>query len=86
MHARFVLFVAAALMSGQAFAAGPAKPAPQAQPQPQHVTPQVVLASADDVHATPPSDPQAPSAPKRRVARVTTCRCGDAAPQPDDQQ
>jgi hypothetical protein len=86
MHVRFVLIAAATLVSGQALAAGPAKPAPKIQPQPEHVSPQVVLASGLDVHTTPPVDPQAAATPKRRVARVTTCRCGDDAPQPDDQQ
>lgn len=85
MHARFILIAAAALTSAAAFAAEPSKPAPQPSAQPQHASPQVVLASAAQV-APAPADPQAQPAaatPKKRVGRVTTCRCGDQLPQPD---
>ena len=42
----------------------------------------VVLASASEAPAPSAADGQRPRDPaKRRIARVTTCRCGD--PQPD---
>ncbi|MGE5563461.1 MAG: hypothetical protein ACM3ZV_09140 [Bacillota bacterium] len=79
MTARFVLIAAASLFSASAIAAdaptAPVHPAVQPQSAP------VVLASADQVRA-PSADQQAPAQPKRRIARVTTCRCGD--PQSSD--
>ena len=74
MYARFVLIAAASLVSASAFAGdAPSVPVhPAAQPQ----SAPVVLASADQVRA-PSADQQAPAQPKRRIARVTTCRCGD---------
>jgi hypothetical protein len=89
MFSRFVLIAAATLMSASAYAAGPARPSAQsaAQPQPEsQVAPaQVMLASADDVRASATADQQAPAARKRpRIARVTTCRCGD--PQAQQEQ
>ena len=85
MNARFILIAAAALMSASALAAEPcegscAEPPAQPQHQPQ---PQVVLASAEDAHAPTPADQQSPTPPKRRIARVTTCRCGDQQAQPE---
>jgi hypothetical protein len=77
MKARFVL-VAATLISGSAFAAQPVKPASQPAAAPQNVSAPIVLASADDVRQPAATEQQAPTAPKRRIARVTTCRCGDA--------
>jgi len=88
MYARFALIAAATLASANAFAAEPVK---TAQPQPsqaQPVSAQVVLASADDVRAPAGTDHQtAPTPPKpHRIARVTTCRCGDLVPQASDEQ
>ena len=82
MFARFVLIAAIALASGSAYAA-PAKPAPQPSSQAQPAPHEVVLASADDASAPPANAPQAPAAPKRRIGRVTTCRCGDQPAQPE---
>jgi hypothetical protein len=86
MNTRFILIAAAALTSASAFAAEPSKPAQHASAQPQHASPQVVLASASEAPSPGPSAEQAqeaPAAPKKRVGRVTTCRCGDQLPQPD---
>jgi hypothetical protein len=86
MHARFVLIAATMLMSVNASAAEPSKPAQAPSAQPQHGSPQVVLASAAQVGSPAPADQQAQPAatpPKKRVGRVTTCRCGDQPPQPD---
>jgi hypothetical protein len=78
MQARLMIIAAAALTIATSAFAEPAKPH-AAQP-PQAATPpaEVVLASADTVHETAPSADQ-PTAPAKRprVARVTTCRCGD---------
>jgi len=84
MHVRFVLFAAATLISASAFAAEPIKPPVQPAAQQQLAPAQVVLASADDVRTPPVGDQQVPTPPKRpRVARVTTCRCGDPQAQPE---
>ena len=88
MHARFAFIAAVTLTSVSAFAAEPVKPA-QAQPsQAQPVSAQVVLASADDVRAPVGVEHQTtPSQPKpHRIARVTTCRCGDLVPPASDEQ
>ena len=76
------LVIAAALIGGSPALAEPAKsPEPQAQqPQPQSAK-TVMLASADTVKAAA-TDAAQPAQPKRRIGRVTTCRCGD--PQPGD--
>jgi hypothetical protein len=87
MNARFVLIAAATLMSGQAFAAEPVKAPAQATAQP-HSAPAaapVVLASAGDVRAPSTADQQAPTPPKRHLVRVTSCRCGDQAADPEAQ-
>ena len=58
-----------------------AKPA-QTQVRPS----QIVLASAEKVRGTSPEAAQANSVPaKRRAPRVTTCRCGDPQPDPENQ-
>ena len=87
MHARFVLIAAFAAMSAQAFAAEPAKPAPQPAGQPQQAPADVVLASAERVQAPAPASQQPTVAPKpHRLGRVMSCRCGDQQAQPDDDQ
>ena len=82
MFARFVLIAAIALASGPAYAA-PAKPAPPPPSQPQRAPHEIVLASADNVGTPPANAQQAPAPPKRRIGRVTTCRCGDQSAQPE---
>lgn len=82
MHARFVL-IAAALTSANAYAAEPHKLPDQTAAQSQPAQPRVVLASAEISAATAPAEQSAPIPGKpARIARVTTCRCGD--PQPSD--
>ena len=46
---------------------------------------QVVLASAEQVRAEVPAETQAAATPPKRprAARVTSCRCGDQAAQPE---
>jgi hypothetical protein len=84
MIARFSLIAAAALMCASALTAEPSKaPAPAPAPTQHQPQPQVVLASAEDAQAPTPADQQSPTPPKRRVARVTTCRCGDQQAQPE---
>ena len=83
MNLRFVLF-GAALISGSAFAAEPPKAPVERAAQPQQTNSPVVLASADDLRdqgAQPSTTPA-----KHRVARVTTCRCGDQQPTDSDAQ
>jgi hypothetical protein len=85
MHARFVLIAAAMLTSVNASAAEPSKPAQPTSAQPQHGSPQVVLASAAQVANSAPADaqPQATPTPPKKRGRVSTCRCADQLPQPD---
>jgi hypothetical protein len=84
LRAPLAAIAAAAVMT----AAGAAQPAKtdSRQPAPTHiVAAPVILASASEVRAPSTADAQRPADPgKRRIARVTTCRCGD--PQPDDAQ
>lgn len=73
---------------GGAAMAEPPKGAPAKPAQTPARATQIVLASAEQVRGTSPEAAQANSAPaKRRVPRVTTCRCGDpqAAPENQDQ-
>jgi hypothetical protein len=55
----------------------PVQPASQPSSRP------IVLASADAVKAPAAAAEQPAPAKKPRVARVTTCRCGDQIPQDD---
>jgi hypothetical protein len=86
MSVRAVLIVAATLMSASTLSAEPPKAPAHPQAHPQSRPAEVVLASADEsANASPGVTEQNPAPAKRpRVARVTTCRCGD--PQdPQDQ-
>jgi hypothetical protein len=77
------IVLAAALTATAAFAE-PAKP--QSQESSQTPSRPVVLASAEGAKApVAAADQQAP-AKRPRVARVTTCRCGDPVPQEDDSE
>lgn len=87
MHTRFVLIAVVALVSAGGAGAepqkAPAKPTAQLQP----ALPRVMLASADTVRSTAAPEPQAQLQAKRpRIARVTTCRCGDPQPSDSDDQ
>ncbi len=85
MNVRFISIAAATAMAASAHAAEPAKPSPQPAPQAQQ-RPDVVLASADRLQApAAPSDQQVTTPRPHRVARVTTCRCGDQQAEPDGQ-
>jgi len=81
-----VTLIAAAMMIGSAVAAeAPRGGTPTAVPLQSGRT-EVVLASAEAIHAPAPEAAQPSPAPaKRRIARVTTCRCGDPQPDPDSQ-
>ena len=83
MHARFIL-IAATLVSTSAWSAEPSKPAPQAPAHNDQPQPKVVLASADNVRDAVSTTQEAPATPKRRLSRVTSCRCGDQEAQPDE--
>jgi hypothetical protein len=86
MNARFLMIAVAALSAAPAIAADreqQVRDMAQAQP----AQPRLLLASAEEVRTPAPAEQQAPAQPKpRRIARVTTCRCGDPQPQPDAQQ
>ena len=84
MHARLTLIAVTALLSTAAWAAEPAKPEPQPSTHGDQPASKVVLASADNVHAPATTTQQTPTTPKRRLARVTGCRCADQEAQPDE--
>jgi hypothetical protein len=77
MHVRFAFLAAAALAGTSAYAAEAPKAPVRPAAQPQTSDPAVVLASADSLRPANPADQQPATTPKRRIARVTTCRCGD---------
>ena len=75
---RISLTIFAGLLSlGTAALCEPPRAAPQPN-QPDRRTSDIVLASAD-VPAGAVQGPQ-PAPVKRRIVRVTTCRCGDPQP------
>lgn len=84
MRARLVMI--AALTLATSASAEPAKKAPAESAQPSG-RPTVVLAAADQPDATAGSSEQATQAPvkRRRVGRVSSCRCGDPQAQPQDE-
>jgi hypothetical protein len=77
-----VIAVAAALSVATPALAEPAKPQDSAQPASRPI----VLASADAVSKPATAADQQVPVKRPRVARVTTCRCGDPIPQDEDQQ
>lgn len=79
---RVALFVLVAVLAASPAAAEPGE---RDSHQPRLATKlPVVLASADQPRTPVPDAAQSPPAPvKRRVARVTTCRCGDPQPASD---
>jgi hypothetical protein len=94
MSARLTLIAAVALTIGTltshtAALAEPARTQDHVS-QPANRPAAIVLASAETAQAqaqAPAGDqPAAPAAKPRRAARVTTCRCGDPQPEPQDQQ
>jgi hypothetical protein len=85
---RLPLTVIAGLLSvgGPAVAEPPKAEVARSAP-PQERPAEVVLASADAVHAPAPEGARSTPAPaKRRIGRVTTCRCGDPQPGADSQE
>lgn len=82
---KVLTILAAALIAGSVAAEPPKnKAARQAEANPRSA--EVVFAAAETPHAPAP-DTQPNAAPaKRRVARVTTCRCGDPQTEPDSQE
>jgi hypothetical protein len=81
MLLRSLAIVAALTGANPALAEPSQSPAPQPQQQQSQPATGVVLASADTMTPAGTGAPQ-PAQPKRRIGRVTTCRCGD--PQPGD--
>jgi hypothetical protein len=85
MHARLMVIAAAVLTMGASAIAEPAKTRDPQAVQPASPPAQVVLASADQIRDPSPNAEQVTPPVKRpRVARVTSCRCGDQ--QASDQQ
>jgi hypothetical protein len=76
MLKRLTVIIAVLTIAGPAFAEPPkAVVAPASKTQPPA---EIVLASADVVRSPAAPNAQPAQAPaKRRIARVTSCRCGD---------
>jgi hypothetical protein len=83
MSARLTFIAASALIvASAAIAADPAKPDLNGVAGPNQPQRELVLASAETRAPTSVAEAQAqaPAPVKHRVARVTTCRCGDSQP------
>jgi hypothetical protein len=81
------LTMIAAMLAGSAALAEPPKSQPAPPRSAQKAPAEVILASAETTHAPSPDAGQPNVAPaKRRIARVTTCRCGDPQPDPTSQE
>lgn len=86
MNIRVVIIAITVSSMAAAAAAQPGKDEPK-DSKPAAVHTPVILASASDVLRPSPTDASHPAKPPRRPApRVTTCRCGDPQPEPDQQQ
>ena len=88
MFTRTLLIASTILAIAAPAAADPAEPAQHETASAQAPTSrpaQVVLASAEQVQAEVPAESQVASTPPKRprAARVTSCRCGDQAAQPE---
>lgn len=78
MSIRLIVLAAVLGISSPAAAEAPKNPPAQTQQKPPQ--PQVaILASVDAVKAAPTDESQQ-AQQKHRIARVTTCRCGDPEP------
>ena len=84
MRARFVTIAVAALALAGIAHAQPAK-VPLKPDSTSKANDPVVLASADHAPNVPPVGEAAPTPPKHRAVRVTTCRCG-GEPQLESQE
>jgi predicted component of type VI protein secretion system len=84
MHARLVIIAVAFFGAGSAFSAEPARPPAHESVQPEPQRAQIVLASAEQVNPGPTQQQAQPTVRRARVARVTTCRCGDQQAEPDE--
>jgi hypothetical protein len=85
MRKRLTVIVAMLTIAGPAFAE-PAKPAAKPASKPQAAA-EIVLASADVVRPAATQSVASTTPPaKRRIARVTSCRCGDPQADPEQQE
>ncbi len=81
-----LMFIALLAIATPIAAEPPKAPATQPTPEPQRPV-DLVLASADSAHSTQLATVQpSPDQTKHRIARVTTCRCGDPQPAADSQE
>lgn len=79
MHARWMVIAATALTMAVTATAEPAQTPAREAAQPTSQPKPVVLASVEQIRGPIATGDQATPAPVKRprVARVTTCRCGD---------
>jgi prophage tail gpP-like protein len=84
MHARFAIVAAAFFVAGSAFAAEPPKAPERESNAVDAHRPQIVLASADTASQASADQQAQPVQRRARVARVTTCRCGDQQAEPEE--
>jgi hypothetical protein len=81
MQSSSIVIAAMLACGGQALADPPNRVSPPSG-QSQPAAHEVVLAAAETVRAQPTEAQPAPAPAPHRIARITTCRCGD--PQPGD--
>ena len=86
MRARLTVIAGLMAVSSAALAEPPKNP--PVSPAAPRKAPEVVLASAETAHPPVSENPQqsVAASAKRRVARVTTCRCGGPQADPDSQE
>lgn len=84
MQTRLLIVAAAAFGIAAIAHAEPAKAPDGAASKSEISRKPVVLASADVTPQAPDAAQQTTPAPRKRAARVTTCRCGD--PQPESEE
>jgi hypothetical protein len=77
MDLRAALMSAGIMVGGSAFAGDPPRAPVEQASQPQRDHSPIAIVSADDVRARGATAQPSTTPVKRRVARVTTCRCGD---------
>jgi hypothetical protein len=84
MRARLMIIAATALTVGTSALADPPKSREAQAAQPASPPAQVLMASVESGDPAPAADQAPPPVKRPRVARVTSCRCGDQ--QASDQQ
>lgn len=80
MHGRLLIVAVSGLFVAAGASAEPAKAPVRKADQPAKQAAPIVIASAEEIRSQPSDQQSAAPAKRERKARVTTCRCGDQAP------